>query len=67
MVIVTSHDIDLANQLRDIFDFYYFTETVNDTGMQFDYKIRKGLSTERNAVKLLSMLDFPKEIISKTK
>ena len=67
LAMVTSHDIDLAAQLQGMFDFYFFTETVNDNDLKFDYKIRQGLSTERNAVKLLSLLDFPKEIIEETK
>lgn len=62
-VMVTSHDVDLAARLKDQFDFYYFTETVNSTGLQFDYHMRPGLSTDRNAVKLLTVLDFPGKIV----
>jgi hypothetical protein len=63
-VMVTSHDVDLAGRLQDQYDFYYFTETVGSTGLEFDYHIRSGLSTDRNAVKLLTVLDFPAKIVA---
>jgi DNA mismatch repair ATPase MutS len=63
MIMVTSHDIDLAAQLKDEFDFYYFKENIYEKDLEFDYKIYKGLSTKSNAVNLLKILDFPEKII----
>jgi hypothetical protein len=63
MIMVTSHDIDLAEQLKNEFSFYYFKENINEKDLDFDYKIYKGLSTKSNAVNLLKILDFPTKII----
>ena len=64
LIMVTSHDIDLAEQLKDKFDFYYFEETISDKDLDFDYKIHQGLSIKSNAVNLLKILDFPEKIIT---
>lgn len=62
--IVATHDRELLDMLKGKYDFYYFSEDVNiKTGLNFDYKIKKGISKTRNAIKLLEYIGYPKEII----
>jgi len=62
--IVATHDKELSDILKGTYDFYYFSENVDDKiGLSFDYKIKKGVSRTRNAIKLLDYIGYPKEII----
>lgn len=62
--IVATHDKELSDMLKENYDFYYFSENVDEkNGLSFDYKIKKGISKTRNAIKLLEYMGYPKEII----
>ena len=62
--IVATHDRELSDMLKDNYDFYYFSEEVDsENGLKFDYKLKKGISKTRNAIKLLEYVGYPKEII----
>lgn len=63
--VVATHDIELTKLTYYPFDLYYFKEDVGDSGLTFDYKIRKGVSNTQNAIKLLEFLGYPKEITEK--
>ena len=64
--IVATHDRELTDILKENYDFYYFSENVDtNRGLSFDYKIKKGISQTRNAIKLLEYMGYPKEIIDK--
>ncbi|MBW6410729.1 MutS-related protein [Clostridium weizhouense] len=65
--IVATHDRELSDILKENYDFYYFSEDVdNKNGLKFDYKLKKGISKTRNAIKLLDYIGYPKEIIQKS-
>ena len=36
---------------------------VGKTGLEFDYKLKKGVSITRNALKILGFLGYPSEIV----
>lgn len=61
LTIVATHDLQILNELKD-YDFYYFTEEVNEEGMTFNYEIQKGIASTRNAIKILELLKYPKSI-----
>lgn len=61
--IVATHDIELADMVKHHYDCYYFTEDVGKEGLEFDYKIKKGIIKTRNAIKLLKFLGYPEEIV----
>lgn len=63
ILIAATHDIELAYALDSEFDNYYFTETLKDGDVVFDYTIRPGISTTSNAIRLLGAVGFPEEII----
>ena len=41
---------------------YHFSEQVDNGNFYFDYKIKKGPCSTRNAIKLLELKGYPKEI-----
>ncbi len=62
--IVATHDRELSDILKENYDFYYFSEDVDSKdGLKFDYKLKKGISKTRNAIKLLEYIGYPKEIV----
>jgi len=63
--IIATHDIDLAVKLNKKFDCYHFVDNIdNKKGLDFDYKMKEGISSSSNAIKLLEFLKYP-EIIYK--
>jgi hypothetical protein len=56
---MTSHDLALAAEepLKDAARLVHFTEIVDaHGGMAFDYKLRPGLATSRNALRLMQLI-----------
>lgn len=64
LVFVSTHDIELTDLLKDEYDLYHFSEIVQDEQVHFDYKLKKGKASSRNAIKILELNDYPKEVIS---
>lgn len=64
LVIVATHDLEITNMVRETYYNYYFTENVTKEGLNFEYKIKEGISPTRNAVKILEYLGYPQEIIN---
>lgn len=56
---ISTHDLELANNegLNEISTAVHFRETITDEdGMTFDYKMREGVATTTNALKLLELV-----------
>ena len=64
LCVAATHDIELTNILAGMYSNFHFCEQVTKDGISFDYKLKDGPSTSRNAIKLLGVMDFPVEIIS---
>ena len=65
--IVTTHDRELVDILKDHYEFHYFSESVSKkSGLNFDYKLKDGVSKTKNAIKLLDFIGYPKDIIKKS-
>ena len=67
IVIISTHDIELSDMLKDEYDLYHFTETVEAGELYFDHKIKYGQLKTRNAIKLLELSNYPTEIISEAR
>ena len=63
ITLVTTHDLELEELLKDNFRMFNFSEQVSGEKVFFDYKIKSGKCTGRNAIKLLEISGYPKEII----
>ena len=59
-----THDIELTHMLEDSYENYHFEEQVTDDMVTFDYKLHDGRAMSRNAIRLLGMIGYPKEIIA---
>lgn len=63
--IVATHDLELAETCNDKYLKYYFCEDVDENeGLIFDFKLKEGICNTGNAIKLLSYLGYPNEIIN---
>jgi DNA mismatch repair ATPase MutS len=49
--------------LKEEFDIYHFEGNVSDNDVHFDYMIKEGPATNRNAIKLLGVLGYDKKIV----
>jgi hypothetical protein len=61
-VLATTHDVELQQLLTERFDFFYFREDPDVKGF-FDFKVRRGTSRERNAIRVLERMGFPSKIV----
>ncbi|MCP4723915.1 MAG: hypothetical protein GY863_02705 [bacterium] len=63
IVMVTTHDLELQDLLDGLFTMHHFSEQVEGERYFFDYKIKRGPCSTRNAIKLLELKGYPDEII----
>jgi DNA mismatch repair ATPase MutS len=64
--VMTTHDLNLAGEepLKSSARLVHFTEIVDEEGgMRFDYKLREGIATSRNALRLMKMIGIDLEVI----
>lgn len=62
LLFVATHDVELPHILAKHCEMIYFSETVREGQFSFDYKLKIGINTHRNAIKLLDIVGFPEEI-----
>jgi DNA mismatch repair ATPase MutS len=67
IVVVSTHDIELADMLEGEYDLYHFTEIVENGKLHFDHRIKPGQIRTRNAIKILELANYPAEIISEAR
>jgi DNA mismatch repair ATPase MutS len=60
---VSTHDIELAELLNEEYELYHFSEIVDNYTVAFDYRLKNGKLKNRNAIRILQLNDYPKEII----
>ncbi len=58
-----THDIELTYILEKHYSNFHFQEEVKENQVVFDYLLRKGRAGSRNAIKLLNMMKYPKEVV----
>jgi DNA mismatch repair ATPase MutS len=63
IVVVSTHDIELADMLDNEYDLYHFTETVEKNELHFDHSIKPGQLRTRNAIKILELSNYPIDVI----
>ncbi|CAG5067624.1 DNA mismatch repair protein MutS [Dyadobacter sp. CECT 9623] len=64
LVLVSTHDRELADYLTDTFDLYHFTEVIDGNDIHFDYKIKPGKLTTTNAIRILELNNYPAEVVN---
>ncbi|GET22025.1 MutS-related protein [Prolixibacter denitrificans] len=63
IVFVSTHDIELADLLKDEYELFHFSEIVNHQSIDFDFKLKDGKLKNRNAIRILQINEYPDEII----
>ena len=58
-----THDIELTQLLKDNYELYHFEGNVSDNDVHFDYALKKGPATNRNAIKLLGVLGYDSKLV----
>lgn len=58
-----THDIELTSILEKHYANYHFQEEVSENDIIFNYQLFKGKATSRNAIKLLGIIGYDKNII----
>ncbi|UJP64720.1 MutS-related protein [Mongoliitalea daihaiensis] len=67
IVIVSTHDIELAEMLKKEYDLYHFTETINENKLHFDHTLKEGPLKTSNAIRILEQSGYPEEVIAEAK
>jgi DNA mismatch repair ATPase MutS len=65
LVVVATHDLELARKLEFGFRSYHFTDKVDRKGLSFDFKLKDGITSTSNAIRLLEYLDYPEDIVKR--
>lgn len=63
-VLAATHDLELVSLLTPDYAVVHFADQLTDAGLQFDYKVRPGPTTTRNAIALLGVLGAPQEVVA---
>ena len=62
-----THDIELSYILEDLYENYHFEEEVKEHEVVFNYLLKKGRVTTRNAIRLLEMTGYKESIVEGAK
>ena len=63
MCFAATHDIELTELLEKEYDNYHFEETIVENDVRFNYRLKNGKATTRNAIRLLAVLGYEDTII----
>lgn len=61
--IAATHDIELTFLLENWYRNVHFQESITKENIVFDYKLRDGRATSRNAIKLLQLMGYSPAIV----
>jgi DNA mismatch repair ATPase MutS len=67
IVLAATHDLELTEFLRDSYKYLHFTETIENDKFSFDYKLKEGVLINTNAIRILEINDFPKQLTEEAK
>ncbi|WP_157541780.1 MutS-related protein [Hymenobacter aerophilus] len=63
-VVAATHDGELGALLHSSYVEYHFCETVTADDWYFDYRLKAGPLTTRNAIRLLARLHYPAQVVA---
>lgn len=66
LVFAATHDIELTDLLDGQYTNYHFDEDFVDDDVVFNYLIKDGKATSKNAIKLLSVMGFDNSVVSES-
>ena len=59
-----THDIELSSLLSKCYEIYHFEGNMDGDDVHFDYKLKEGPATNRNAIKLLKTIGYQESIVT---
>lgn len=62
-----THDIELSYILETLYENYHFEEEVGKEDVTFNYLLKKGRVTTRNAIRLLEMIGYDSKLVKQAK
>ncbi len=62
-ILVSTHDVELCDLLKNEYELFHFSETITETEIHFDYKLKKGVPEKGNAISILEMNGYPKSLV----
>lgn len=65
LMFAATHDLELTEILKEIYDNYHFEENVKEDDICFPYKIIEGKANSRNAIKLLVIKGYDDSVADK--
>lgn len=63
LCIAATHDLELCGLLSGNYAMYHFEEQIQDNEIYFDYILKDGPATSRNAIKLLRIMGLSEDIV----
>lgn len=63
-VLVSTHDIELTELLDSEYDLYHFSEVLDAKSVGFDYALKEGKLTNRNAIRILEINGYPSQVVA---
>ncbi|NLK42955.1 MAG: DNA mismatch repair protein MutS [Tissierellia bacterium] len=64
-VVAATHDLELTSLVNERYKNYHFRESIEENDIKFDYILRDGPCTTRNAIAILKYLGYPEELYEK--
>ena len=65
VVIAATHDNELVDQLSGSYAPFHFGDALTDEALTFDYRLRSGRATSRNAIALLRLHNAPRALVER--
>jgi hypothetical protein len=63
LVIAATHDAELVDLLQALYMPYHLTDSLGDSGLVFEYRLKPGPATTRNAIALLAHHGAPEQVV----
>lgn len=67
LAFAATHDIELSYILEGFYENYHFEEEISENDVKFNYLLKSGRATSRNAIALLEMIGYDKQIVSEAR
>ncbi|MDA1185282.1 MAG: hypothetical protein O2930_11650 [Acidobacteria bacterium] len=66
VVLAATHDQDLIALVEDWYAAYHFADAIgDDDGLAFDYQLKRGVASARNAIRLLEIRGAPATLVAR--
>jgi DNA mismatch repair ATPase MutS len=65
VVVAATHDAELVGLLAGLYEPWHFTDTLTDAGLAFEYRLRPGAATTRNAIALLAIHGASDDVVTR--